>query len=133
MKPIFNNCSDIKGLRFSTKEICPHYCRFLHKKKYPGWASIYRIDESFPLKPSLAWTKCRHDFSHLEMFFRRKFEFWPLWMASSEGNIWETPRVICSLQTHRLFSRYCLLILVNVPFLYVVQMLELMVKVSITF
>ena len=26
---------------------------FLHTKKYPGGASIHRIDESFPLKPSL--------------------------------------------------------------------------------
>ena len=27
--------------------------RFLHKKKYPGGASIHRIDKLFPLKPSL--------------------------------------------------------------------------------
>ena len=27
--------------------------RFLHTKKYPGGVSIDRIDESFPLKPSL--------------------------------------------------------------------------------
>ena len=53
MKPNFNNCSDIKGLRFCTKEICPYYCHFLFTKKDTGGASIHRIDESFPLKPSL--------------------------------------------------------------------------------
>ena len=53
MKPNFNNCSDIKGLRFFTKEICPYYCRFLHTQKDSEGASIHRIDESFPLKPSL--------------------------------------------------------------------------------
>ena len=53
MKPNFDNCSDIKGLRFFTKEICPHYCRFLHTQKDSGGASIHKIDESFPLKPSL--------------------------------------------------------------------------------
>ena len=53
MKPNFDNCSDIKGLRFFTKEICPYYCRFLNKKKYSGGASIHRIDELFPFKPSL--------------------------------------------------------------------------------
>ena len=53
MKPNFNNCSDIEGLRFFTKEICPYYCRFLHTKKDSGGASIHRIDKSFPLKPSL--------------------------------------------------------------------------------
>ena len=53
MKPNFNNCSDIKGLRFFTKEICPYYCRFLHTQKDSGGASIHRIDESFHLKPSL--------------------------------------------------------------------------------
>ena len=45
MKPNFNNCSDIKGLRFFSKEICPYYCS--------GGVSIHRIDELFPLKPSL--------------------------------------------------------------------------------
>ena len=29
--------------------------RFLNTKKYPGGASIHRIDESFPLKTSLTW------------------------------------------------------------------------------
>ena len=53
MKPNFDNCSDIKGLRFFTEEICPYYCRFLHPQKDSGGASIHRIDESFPLKPSL--------------------------------------------------------------------------------
>ena len=53
MKPNFDYCSEIKGLRFFTKEICPYYCRFLHTKKDSGGASIHRIDESFPLKPSL--------------------------------------------------------------------------------
>ena len=54
MKPNFNNYSDIKGLRFFAKEICPYYCCcFLHTKKDSGGASIHRIDESFPLKPSL--------------------------------------------------------------------------------
>ena len=53
MKPNFKNCSDIKGLRFFTKEICPYYCRFLHTQRVSGGASIYRINESFPLKPSL--------------------------------------------------------------------------------
>ena len=48
MKPNFDNCSDIKGLRFFTKEICPYYCHFLHTQKDSGGASIYRIDESFP-------------------------------------------------------------------------------------
>ena len=53
MKPNFNNCSYIKGLRFFIKEICPYYCCFLHTKKDSGGASIHRIDKSFPLKPSL--------------------------------------------------------------------------------
>ena len=53
MKPNSNNCSDIKCLRFFTKEICPYYCHFLHTKKDSGGPSIHRIDESFPLKPSL--------------------------------------------------------------------------------
>ena len=56
MKPNVGNCSDIKGLRFFTKEICPFYCRFLHIQKDPGEASIHRIDELFPLKPSLEYT-----------------------------------------------------------------------------
>ena len=55
MKPNFDNCSDIKGLRFFTKEICPYYCCFLHTQKDSGGASIHRIDELFPLKPSLAF------------------------------------------------------------------------------
>ena len=41
-------------LRFFTKEICPYYCRFLHTQKDSGGASIHRILESFPLKPSLS-------------------------------------------------------------------------------
>ena len=49
MKPNLNNCWEIKGLRFFTKD----YCRFLHTKIDSGGASIHRIDESFPLKPSL--------------------------------------------------------------------------------
>ena len=53
MKPNFNNCSDIKSLRFFTKEICHYYFRFLHTKQDSGGASIHRIDKSFPLKPSL--------------------------------------------------------------------------------
>ena len=53
MKPNFNNCPDIKGLRFLTKEVCPYYCCFLHTKKDKEGASIHRIDKSFPLKPSL--------------------------------------------------------------------------------
>ena len=44
---------DIKGLRFFTKEICPYYHRFLHPKKDSGGVSVHRINESFPLKPSL--------------------------------------------------------------------------------
>ena len=52
-KANFNNCSDIKGITFFTKEICLYYCRFLHKQKDSGGASIYRMDESFPLKPFL--------------------------------------------------------------------------------
>ena len=56
MKPNFDNCSDIKGLRFFTKEICPYYCCFLYTQKDSGGARIHRIDESFPLKPSLG--KC---------------------------------------------------------------------------
>jgi hypothetical protein len=56
MKSNFNNCSDIKGLRFFTKEICPYYCGFLHTKKDSGGASIHRIDESFPLTPFLIET-----------------------------------------------------------------------------
>ena len=43
MKPNFNNCSDVKGLRFFTKEICPYYCRFLHTQKDSGGASIQRF------------------------------------------------------------------------------------------
>ena len=54
MKPNFNDCFDIKGLRFFTKEICPYYCCFLNTKKdSSGGTSIHRIDKSFPLKPSL--------------------------------------------------------------------------------
>ena len=54
MKPNFDNCSDIKGLRFFAKEICPHYIPLiLHTKKDSGGASIHRVNESFPLKPSL--------------------------------------------------------------------------------
>ena len=49
----FNNCSDVKGLRFVTKAISPWYCCFLHAKKHPRGASIHEIRESFPLKPSL--------------------------------------------------------------------------------
>ena len=44
MKPNFNNCIDIKSLRFFTKEICPYYCRFLHTHKDSGGARIYKID-----------------------------------------------------------------------------------------
>ena len=44
MKPNFNNCSDIKSLRFFNKEICPYYCRFLHTHKDSGGARIYKID-----------------------------------------------------------------------------------------
>ena len=58
MKPNFNHFSDIKGLRFFTKEICPYYCHFLHKKKDSGGVSIHRIDESFPQKPSLGGLFC---------------------------------------------------------------------------
>ena len=53
MKPNFDNCSDIKGLKFFTKEICPHYCCFLHTKKDSGGTIIHTIDELFPLEPSL--------------------------------------------------------------------------------
>ena len=53
MKPNFNDCLDIKGLRFFTEEICPYYCWFLHTKKDSGGVSIHRIEELFPLKPSL--------------------------------------------------------------------------------
>ena len=53
MKPNFDNYSNIKGLRFFTKEICPLYHFFLHTKNDSGGASIHRIDKSFLLKPSL--------------------------------------------------------------------------------
>ena len=53
MKPNFDNYSEIKGLRFFTKEICPHYCCFLPTQKGSGGASIHRINKLFPLKPSL--------------------------------------------------------------------------------
>ena len=53
MKPNFYNCSDIKGLRFFTIEICPYCCCFLHTQKDSRGASIHKIDKSFPLKPSL--------------------------------------------------------------------------------
>ena len=33
MKPNFNNSSDIKGLRFFTKEICPYYCIVCYTQK----------------------------------------------------------------------------------------------------
>jgi hypothetical protein len=55
IQPNFNNCYDIKGLRFVTKAICPWYCCFLHSKKHPRGASIHEIKESFPLKPSLVY------------------------------------------------------------------------------
>ena len=60
MKPNFDNCSDIKGLRLLTKEICPYYCPFLHTQKDSGGASIHRINKSFPLQPSLGdkWFDC---------------------------------------------------------------------------
>ena len=35
---------------------CQQCLAFLHTKKYPGGASIHRIDESFPLKPTLECT-----------------------------------------------------------------------------
>ena len=63
MKPNFNNFSDIIGLRFFTKEICPYYYHFLQTRKDSGGASIHRINKSFPLKPSLnaIWHEiCRH-------------------------------------------------------------------------
>ena len=41
-KPNFNVYSDIKGLRFFTKEISPYYCRFLHTQINSGGASIHR-------------------------------------------------------------------------------------------
>ena len=50
MKTNFNNCSDIEGIRFFTKEICPYYFRFLHTKKDSGGASIHKIDELFLLR-----------------------------------------------------------------------------------
>ena len=37
----------------SVTEICPYSCCFLHTKRDSGRASIHRINESFPLKPSL--------------------------------------------------------------------------------
>ena len=56
MKPNFDNYSNIKGLKFFKKEICPLYCCFLHTKNDSGGASIHRIDESFPLEPTLIET-----------------------------------------------------------------------------
>ena len=54
MKLNFNNCSDIKGLRFCTKKSVLNTVIFYTHKKTQEGASIHRIDESFPLKPSLA-------------------------------------------------------------------------------
>ena len=54
MKPNFNNCSNIKALDFLLKKsVLTYYCYFLHTKKDSGGASIHRIDESFPMKPTL--------------------------------------------------------------------------------
>ena len=48
IKPNFNNCSDIKGLRFVAKAICPWYCRFLHTKKHPRGGAFMRSRNHFP-------------------------------------------------------------------------------------
>ena len=53
IKPNFDNCSDINGLRFVTKPISPWYCCFFTHKKHPVGTSIHRRKESFPVKPSL--------------------------------------------------------------------------------
>jgi hypothetical protein len=54
MKTNFNNCSDIKGIRFFTKkEICPYYCFFFTHKKRLRMGKHSLINKSFPLKPSL--------------------------------------------------------------------------------
>ena len=54
MKPNLNNCSDIEALDFLIKKSVLTAVVFLLTKKDSGGASINRIDESFPLKPSLA-------------------------------------------------------------------------------
>ena len=58
MKPNFNDCSDIKGLRFFTKEICPYYCCFLHtqKKKTQEGQAFIGSTNRFPLEPTLIET-----------------------------------------------------------------------------
>ena len=84
MKPNFNNCYDIKGLRYFTKEICPYHCRFLHTQKDSGGASIHRIDELFPLKPSLGtiWMK-------IEVFEQKSIP-WPCVHSASSLKFIET-------------------------------------------
>ena len=101
MEPNFDNCSDIKGIRFFSKEIGPYYCRFLHTQKDSGGASIHRIDESFPLKPSLE-VKCTKDFhvlnteDQLQNSFTGRsqccdwlkyFEYWILGTYFESGNL----------------------------------------------
>ena len=48
MKPNFNNSSDIKGLRFLTKEICLYYCHFLHIKKTQEGQAFIGLMNRFP-------------------------------------------------------------------------------------
>ena len=48
MKPNFNHFSDIKGLRFFTKEICPHYCHFSPTKKDLGGQAFIGLTKRFP-------------------------------------------------------------------------------------
>ena len=59
MKDFDNFMSRKRIMKYIKKKIDLAYLtvnkvrRFLHTKKYPGEARIHRIDESFPLKPSL--------------------------------------------------------------------------------
>ena len=46
-------CLDIKGLEFFNKENLSSLLLFFTQKKDSGGASIHRIDELFPLEPSL--------------------------------------------------------------------------------
>ena len=89
MKPNFNNCSNIKGLRFFASEISPYYCCFLHTKKNSGGVSIHRINELFPLKPSLDRLQ--------RLFFNIQSLYWSQatsWNCSTGGSP-TTQRCVC--------------------------------------
>ena len=53
MKPHFNNAQTLMALDFLLKKSVLTTVVFYTQKKDSGGGSIHRIDESFPMKPSL--------------------------------------------------------------------------------